>query len=331
MKLQNYSDIFNVFGERDFKFLLKNIFENKSDYLFNNFIFSSKEEIDRFRCITTNIINSSLSDFRVLSLLKKLETLREDVFDHSINTSLLSTVLALKSEKFSLTSLEAILLGGLFHDIGKIKLFKNADITTSKDLLDKRDFQVVSEHPKIGFELLNGIEVIPDAAKKIVLMHHVWTSPKESYNMELGTFSSYPEEYNGRKLIPENKGLSVSIVQISDDYDSYLRGSRGKRLNKQDAINNIIAAEKTIYGEGVDLFREHLSPFSIGDIVELNTCDRAIVVRHTNMGIKPIVKYISGTLGSKLVDLRSYPALSIRNVIGGNFNEEEYLVRSNRF
>src|SRR3569833_2283941 len=95
--------------------------------------------------------------------LKSLETL-----SHSQRVSAYSVLIA-QQAGFDERALRAIEIGGLLHDIGKAAIPHN--VLMKPEFLDTKEWRVIRMHPVIGYELLNGIPGVEDAAQ-IVFSHH---------------------------------------------------------------------------------------------------------------------------------------------------------------
>ncbi len=148
-------------------------------------------------------------------------------YDHSINVSMYCITLyrAIKPEA---TKEEIVLagLGGMLHDIGKIKI--TTDIINKPEKLSDEEFNVIKSHPKYGFDLLSENpehldckEVDLNILKRIVYEHH------ENYN---GT--GYPN-----KIAGENIHLLARITAIADFFDAITtKRSYHEVLSTEDAL-----------------------------------------------------------------------------------------------
>ena len=94
--------------------------------------------------------------------------------------------------------IEGIRIAGLLHDIGKISV--PTDILNKPCRLSKNEFELIKEHPHVGYDVLNDIEFEQPIAKS-VLQHH-----------ERMNGSGYPQGLSGEAIILEARVLAVADV-----------------------------------------------------------------------------------------------------------------------
>ena len=87
---------------------------------------------------------------------------------------------------------------GIIHDIGKIAV--PIEIMTKPSRLTKTEFQLVKDHPRIGYDIIKDI-AFPWPVAHIVLQHH-----------ERLDGSGYPEGLVGDAILPEARILAVADV-----------------------------------------------------------------------------------------------------------------------
>ena len=97
-------------------------------------------------------------------------------FDHSINVCMYSMAL-LRSINFKTEKKELINLGigGLLHDLGKIKI--STSVINKADKLSEAEFNAIKEHPLLGGEILedhlmSGLSVDVETIKRTITEHH---------------------------------------------------------------------------------------------------------------------------------------------------------------
>jgi len=94
--------------------------------------------------------------------------------------------------------IEGIRLAGIIHDIGKIAM--PAEILAKPTRLTKTEFQLIKDHPRIGYDILKSIE-FPWPVAHIILQHH-----------ERMDGSGYPDSLLGDAILLEARILAVADV-----------------------------------------------------------------------------------------------------------------------
>lgn len=147
-------------------------------------------------------------------------------YDHSINVSMYSiSILKALNPKADRKDLVIAGMGGLLHDIGKIKI--PTRIINNPGKLSDEDFLVIKDHPDFGYGLLcdhdcshhEGVDF--DVIKRVVHEHH------ENFN---GT--GYPNNLKGTEI-----SVYARITAIADFYDAITtKRSYHEVLSTEDAI-----------------------------------------------------------------------------------------------
>lgn len=126
---------------------------------------------------------------------------------HQKRVSLLSTAIARKLG-LSEQSLEAIHLGALVHDVGKI--YVPAEILNRAGRLNDMERAMVRTHPQVGYDIIEGIK-FPWPVKDMVLQHH-----------ERLDGSGYPTGLKGDAISPEARIVAVAdVVESMASYRPY--------------------------------------------------------------------------------------------------------------
>lgn len=95
-------------------------------------------------------------------------------------------------------TVEGIRLGGMIHDIGKIRV--PAEILSKPGRLTPIEYQMIQQHPLAGYEILQNGD-FPWPIAQMVLQHH-----------ERMDGSGYPQGLRDGQIIPEAKILAVADV-----------------------------------------------------------------------------------------------------------------------
>lgn len=149
-------------------------------------------------------------------------------YDHSINVSMYS-ISIFQALKPNASKAELIIagMGGLLHDLGKVKI--PTKIINNPGKLSEDDFSVIKKHPEYGHELMESHcsacsgegEIDFEVIKRVILEHH------ENYN---GT--GYPYGLKGDDI-----HVFARITAIADFYDAITtKRSYHEVLSTEDAI-----------------------------------------------------------------------------------------------
>ena len=126
-----------------------------------------------------------------------------------------------KELKFRESKLEKLKMAALLHDIGKIGIRDN--ILNKPGQLDNEEFEIIREHPLIGYNILSKIKDL-EYVSMITMNHH------ERYDGK-----GYPNRKNGNEL-----PIDVFIVQFADSVDAMITDRPYRKgLNQSEMIAQI--------------------------------------------------------------------------------------------
>ncbi|MGR9117566.1 MAG: HD domain-containing phosphohydrolase, partial [Gammaproteobacteria bacterium] len=106
---------------------------------------------------------------------------------------------------------EGIRMGGTIHDIGKIQV--PSEILTKPTRLTEIEYQIIKEHPRVGYEILKDIH-FPWPVAEIARQHH-----------ERMDGSGYPQGLKGDDICLEARIVAVAdVVEAMSSYRPYRPG-----------------------------------------------------------------------------------------------------------
>lgn len=130
-------------------------------------------------------------------------------FDHSINVSMYCIALyRMLKPKASRTDLIHIGLGGLLHDLGKIKI--STSILNKPDGLTDEEYQEIKKHPDLGLDLLLSGHCEVDESLDVKILGRIINEHHENYD---GT--GYPKKIKG-----ENIDYMARVCTVADFFDA---------------------------------------------------------------------------------------------------------------
>jgi len=106
---------------------------------------------------------------------------------------------------------EAVRMAALIHDLGKISV--PAEILSKPSRLTVNEFNLIKEHPQVGYDILKDIE-FPWEIATMVYQHH-----------EKLDGSGYPLGISGKEILPESRVLTVAdVVEAMASHRPYRPG-----------------------------------------------------------------------------------------------------------
>lgn len=254
--------------------------------------------LEALREMIKELVDEILTNYkRAMVRLIELRGFDEYTFTHSINVTILSVVIGVELE-LNRTKLEELALGGMLHDLGKIKI--DRDILLKPDSLQREEFDKIKKHPLEGYRMLESNPESPEIAKLVVKQHH-----------ERQNGTGYPDGLRSEKI-----NDYASIVACADVYDALTtdRPYRRKALAPYEAMKTIIAGSKRHFKQKVvETFLTSMSIYPQGSLVRLNTGEIAIVTRTNREAvIRPVIKLLVDGSGEKFkerveIDLLTQP------------------------
>jgi HD-GYP domain-containing protein (c-di-GMP phosphodiesterase class II) len=163
--------------------------------------------INKFDILHDDFISK---DIEVLEIIEKFSE-DEYLFKHSINVGLVASKIG-SVLKLSKENQQLLARMGLFHDVGKLKI--DPSILNKPSRLTDDEFQIIKQHPKLGYEFLFNTSLDPLIIEG-TLKHH-----------ERLDGSGYPNGIKG-----EDIPFLVRILSVADTFDAICsnRVYRGRR------------------------------------------------------------------------------------------------------
>jgi HD-GYP domain-containing protein (c-di-GMP phosphodiesterase class II) len=151
--------------------------------------------------IVGDMARLTIADPHALFALSMLKNYDNYTFTHSVNVSVISLAIGRACGLFE-EELRILGLGGLLHDIGKLKI--DLAIINKPGRLTDPEFEAIKQHPGMGASILEHMESVAPAAIDIVLGHHLRYDRK-----------GYPADARLRGSL-----AMVDMATIADTYDA---------------------------------------------------------------------------------------------------------------
>lgn len=256
----------------------------------------SKSRVDTSRRLVGRVLQEiSERKETIFNPLMKLKSLDEYDYIHSTNVSILGALLATRLE-FSKDVQVAMGLGGLFHDIGKTSVAK--DILTKAKLSDE-EFDIIKEHPHVGYKFVENNPHMTDLEKRVVLLHH-----------ERSDGNGYPFGFDMDHMLQKTP-REVRLMSLCDVYSALVsERPYGRKFSSFEALrlmlNMVYAPYKTTHHFLPADFRDFIRALGMslnegnfflkaGDVVRLESGEVAVVEEMNRLyPLNPRVRIITG-------------------------------------
>lgn len=264
--------------------------------------------------LTQQMADIIRTDETILVGLASIKDYDEYTFSHSVNVSVLSMLIA---DRMGLSKKDTAQIGvaALFHDIGKKHIPQS--ILNKAETLTSDEWRAMARHPMLGVIELSRIRALGTVLDPmfISLQHHLL------YNGR-----GYPEKPGEWVLHPY-----VQLITLADIYDAMTtpRVYRKRTLTPDRVLRFILHKSGEMFHPVVAMaFIKTMGVYPVGTVVELDSGDRAVVVRQNESARlmhRPIVVPLGndGARGDP-VDLseRSDRGRAYRNSIIGSLYDE---------
>jgi putative nucleotidyltransferase with HDIG domain len=280
-------------------------------------------EIEKADHVVDKMVDSIFRNKDALTNLGRIKKVDEYTFYHSVSVSVLLISFA-KHLGFDPQLIKTIGIGGLLHDIGKMKI--PIEILNKPGKLSDDEFKQIKDHATHSRTILEEYPDIDELSVFIAAQHH------ERFD---GT--GYPDGLKGDQI--NEFGRMAAIVDVYDAITSdrcYHRGMLPSEALKKLFEWSEFHFDKTLVGH----FIRCMGIYPVGTLVRLHSRQIGVVMDHGEKSLlKPIVRIIYDIIKKKhiapyVVDL-SQPNGGVEDKIEGyeqpekwGIKPEEYLLDS---
>jgi putative nucleotidyltransferase with HDIG domain len=194
-----------------------------------------------------------------LSMLKDYDNY---TFTHSVNVSVIALAVG-RACNLTEEQLKTLGLGGLLHDLGKLRV--DVNIITKPGKLTDDEFEAIKQHPGFGAEIITEMEGVTQEVMDIVVGHHLRFDR-----------SGYPADAIGHDVSP-----LVDMAAIADAYDAM---TTLRSYQRPFTPRKAIARLKEISGSSlhpdfVMQFIDSLGSYPVGSLVRLDNNEIGLVTK----------------------------------------------------
>ena len=249
---------------------------------------SANDLVDKVFSIT----EEAGSPLRILEFLQCCRDFQDSIYLHSANVALITKVIGTKSG-FNDTQLKKLVLGALFHDIGKLGI--PDEVLNKVGPLKKDERELIRKHATIGYTYLLQTG-LPEFIALCALHHH------ERYDG-----SGYPMGLDGRKT-----PLYARYVAVADVYDAMTsRRTYREEMCPFEVISEFEEKGTELFDSAALLpFLSSIAQSLVGSTVVLSNGSMGKLIMLNEKFTRPTVQ-----VGSDFVNLMEHPELSISKVI----------------
>lgn len=237
---------------------------------------------EQLRQVIGEIIPKMQSDLAPFLAMVNLRTHDDYTFTHATNVAVLTLAMA-QSLGIADSEIHELVLGGLFHDIGKLMVPR--DVLNKPGRLTVEDMEFIQRHPLDGARFLLSLPNISEIAVIVTFEHHM--------KLDGG---GYPK-LGGVK----SPHLYAQILAIADIHDA-LRTDRPYReaLSPEKAASIIMKmAERELNPDLTRHFFHLMGIYPPGTMVRLDSGEIGVVNRQNpSEPLRPLVKIIYNKDGS---------------------------------
>jgi putative nucleotidyltransferase with HDIG domain len=229
--------------------------------------------------VVEKMIDSIFRNKNALTSLSRIKTADEYTFLHSVSVGVQMIAFG-KYLDLDLKILKSIGMGGVLHDVGKMKV--PAEILNKRGQLTEEEFLILKEHVNYGCEILEQVSGIDETARSVVAQHH-----------ERVDGSGYPNALTCNEL--NLYGQMASIVDIYDALTSE-RCYKDKIL-PTDALRKIFEWGNVHFNSKlVQHFIRCVGIYPVGTFVSLESGLIGAVVEHNEKSLlEPVIRVFYDT------------------------------------
>ena len=233
-----------------------------------------------------------------------MRTLQDYVYAHSVNTCVLSVLIAVNLD-YPEAKLTDLALGTMLHDIGMMML-PDALLLKMGNLTPEESKQV-QQHPEDGFNILRTVREIPITVAHIAYQHHERVDGK-----------GYPRNLTADKILEFAK-----VAAVADTFDALVSDRPYRKgMVPHEAYEVMMAlADSYVDRDILHLFLTHVAIYPVGAVVQLDNGQYGVVTKVLpRLQTRPQVRLLTDRQGALLseqteIDLTQHLTLMISRVL----------------
>lgn len=249
-----------------------------------------------------SIISNIMEEENVVEQIFDIKERSTDIYEHSITTCALATLIALKM-RLPKNVVYNISVGCLLHDLGIRYMgfdFDHTDFT----YISQADMEEYKKHPVYGYTAVKTEDWLSKESKDIILSHH-----------ERMDASGYP-------LHNSMLSIEIKIAGLCDFFDESICGIGCQQMKVYEVVEYLKSSKGKLFDEKiVDVLLEFVAVYPVGSKVMTNEGEIGLII-HQNKGFpeRPTLKVITDKNGKEpehllIKDLLEYNHVFIEKVL----------------
>lgn len=182
--------------------------------------------VEEGKAICQNMYNVAKSDKDLKKILTDFEELKPEEFSHSFLVSFFSTLICRGLDWAGEKTINTLVIGALFHDIGLLQLPDSISGKELKEMTSAEMYQFQS-HTALGASAMKSLPGMNQGVLQIIEQHH-----------ERVNGSGYPLGLSGNRIYPLAK-----VVGLADEFASYIRKSG---ISPRAGLKGFVSSEKIL-------------------------------------------------------------------------------------
>ncbi len=234
--------------------------------------------------VVEKMVDSIFCNADALLSLTRIREKDEYTYMHSMGVCILMISFG-KHLGFDSQQLREVVVGGMLHDVGKMKVPQ--DILLSDRKLSDKEFEKMREHVVFSRTLLEQTHNISAIATQIAAEHH-----------ERADGTGYPEGLTQRDI--SLYGQAVAIVDVYDAMTS--KRAYQRRFPPTEVLGKLYEwSEHHFNKDLVQKFIRCVGIYPVGSLVQLESGLLGLVLGHGEESLKPLVRVIYDTKTKTLI------------------------------
>lgn len=247
---------------------------SKLPNIFNELLDKNIKVLGDLMDVVDEMVGDILESEIINTNLYEINNYDDYTYVHCLDTAIMSIFLG-KAISLNPNVMRTIGISAILHDIGKTKISNN--IINKKGKLTPEEYNIVKQHPKLGFDALIESGLRDPGILYGVLHHH------ERYDGK-----GYPSGLKGKDI-----NYIAKIISVCDVYTAIAANrSYRSRFSPNEAYEYILGGAGTFFDPVIiTKFRETFSIYPIGCEVKLsNGVSGNILRQNRNFPDRPVVR-----------------------------------------